>query len=396
MRRLAERRLGCGGIGLCLLTWWGLVHAQPGVVASDAAPGQSSTGQASPPPTGSFPSPESGEQAPSGATSPPGAASASGAVPAPPAEPASVAPAAPITPELLELCTSVDFKARHYCLMQLERAPALPPAAQGVLHRLANSDPDLHGRAGALYRRLYAAEPPPYSPVPREADDSPPALSEARERALPPGDPMRVVFAPTAFTRPTGVVGFNAFELGTGTLDVGVAEGVELGVQSAIPLGFVALGGLAKFALAFEGLAVGLRAHALVIKPLADVEPITLYGAGPMLTIGDYETYFNVGSQFYGSNVDDDALAIALPNVGGSIRLSGSTRLNAELYLPTGLGDAADLDLGDFMALLWGIRLFGDHLWGDIALLDPICDGCSEIYETIPLGIPFLNLGGNW
>jgi hypothetical protein len=268
-----------------------------------------------------------------------------------------------------------------------------------VLLRMASSDPLLSARARALYRRVYGAEPPPYTPVPPEPADLPPEEpdrdAQTREK-LPPGDPTRVIYGPTAFTRPPGVIGFNAFELGSGTLDFGVSENLQLGVQSAIPIGFLALGGLIKLGVKFKGGAVGLRGNALVIKPLADVEAILLYGAGPILTIGDYENYFNFSVPFYGVTVEGSSAGLALPNLGGSIRVSGATRLSAELFLPAGLGDQADLALGDFMALLWGVRVFGDNVWGDIALLDPICDGCAEIYQYIPLGIPFLNFGGNW
>jgi hypothetical protein len=42
------------------------------------------------------------------------------------------------------------------------------------------------------------------------------------------------------------------------------------------------------------------------------------------------------------------------------------------------------------------VRLFGQSVWGDIALADLICDGCGSLYRVLPLGIPFLNLGVGW
>jgi hypothetical protein len=47
-------------------------------------------------------------------------------------------------------------------------------------------------------------------------------------------------------------------------------------------------------------------------------------------------------------------------------------------------------------AAAWGLRVFGDSIWGDIALVDPFCDGCGSLYKAIPLGLPFLNLGTSW
>ena len=55
--------------------------------------------------------------------------------------------------------------------------------------------------------------------------------------------------------------------------------------------------------------------------------------------------------------------------------------------MPT-LLDEHSFEMGDLVAVLWGVRFIGDSFWGDIALLDPICDGCGDIYEVIPMGIP--------
>jgi hypothetical protein len=70
-------------------------------------------------------------------------------------------------------------------------------------------------------------------------------------------------------------------------------------------------------------------------------------------------------------------------------------RLGAEFYLPT-LTSGRDAGLGRIGVLLWGVRLFGETVWGDIALADPFCDGCSSLYRVLPLGIPFLNFGLSW
>jgi len=46
--------------------------------------------------------------------------------------------------------------------------------------------------------------------------------------------------------------------------------------------------------------------------------------------------------------------------------------------------------------VLWGVRLFGQSVWGGIALADLICDRCGSLYRVLPLGIPFLKLGVGW
>ena len=386
--RVTGRLVG-SWMGLALLGAWSVASAQPGAEASTEADGQPPAAPSSAPPTTSFPEPATPAETPPGATS--AAPAAAAAAPSPSAE---LEPGAPITPELLALCTSSDPAARRYCLTQLERAPELPPAAQAPLAELAASDPSLSARARALHRQHYGTEPA--APPPPPAEPAAPSAAP-KEAELPPGDPMRVLYSPTAFTRPARVFGFNAFELGTLTFDYGATKNVEVGIQTAIPIGFVSIGGLVKVGAAWDGGAVAVRGNVLAVQVLeSDVSPAVVYGAGPMFTLGNYERYLNVGAQFYGLTVDGESVGLALPNVGGSVRLTGATRIGAEIYLPAGLDEDLDFGLGEFAVLIWGVRLFGDHIWGDIALIDPFCDGCSDIYSVIPLGIPFLNIGGTW
>jgi len=86
-----------------------------------------------------------------------------------------------------------------------------------------------------------------------------------------------------------------------------------------------------------------------------------------------------------------------LPHAGFSLRVSLAVRIGAEAYLPGAYGsDVRNAGIGRVGVVLWGVRLFGNTVWGDIALADVICDGCGSIYRVLPLGIPFLNFGLGW
>ena len=52
--------------------------------------------------------------------------------------------------------------------------------------------------------------------------------------------------------------------------------------------------------------------------------------------------------------------------------------------------------IGKLGIIAWGVRLFSETIWGDIALVDLLCDGCGSLYSVLPLGIPFLNFGVGW
>jgi len=285
------------------------------------------------------------------------------------------------TPRLLALCESVDVVARTYCIEELERAADPRGLARGLLSEMAMHDEELHDRAAALHLHLYG--------------EASPAFEVARARRGPEGDPNRVVYAPTGFTRRAGDGGVNLFELGTFALDYGVTDEVQIGIQSAIPIGIATLGAIGKVGAPFEGGAASLTLNAIGLFPFVDGgdDPLFVYGGGPSFTIGDRRSYVNLGGLVYFFSVGRESVTFALPHIGGSYMISKRVRLGGEIYFPMGLSDDTDPALGEFVAVLWGVRIFGDAVWGDIALFDPICDGCEEIYRVIPLGIPFLNIG---
>ena len=101
--------------------------------------------------------------------------------------------------------------------------------AKETIAAMADQDPVLRYEAAETYVRLYG-KAPSSRPAPK-----PPSTTAS-------GDPMRVILAPTAFTRPQGTSSFNAFELGTLTFDHGITPNIALGLHTAIPIGAFVFG----------------------------------------------------------------------------------------------------------------------------------------------------------
>lgn len=310
-----------------------------------------------------------------------------------------------LDPELLALCRSSDPAARRYCLHAIAAQGDPGGEAKQVIADMAAHDPVFRDEAAGTYARLYGtapgvplppgALPPPPSPVP-EGRGQPAASRDGPDLARASGDPMRVVFAPTAFTRPEGTTSFNAFELGTLTFDHGFTRNVAVGLQTAIPIGAVVLGPTLRVGFPFEWGAVGVHLNALVFAPfVGNTNTYIIAGGGPILTLGNYDRYLNLGILAYAVTSNGDS--VVLPHAGFSLRVSRAVRIGAEAYLPGAYGrDVRNAGLGRVGIVLWGFRLFGDTVWGDIALADLICDGCGSLYRVLPLGIPFLNFGLGW
>ena len=295
---------------------------------------------------------------------------------------------------VLPLCESSQEAARRFCLDEVDRAGDPAGRARERVYLMAATDVGLHDLAAVVYRRIYGAEPPAYAAPTRARGERAAPSPTRRARRPGRGDTTRVIYSQTAFTRPPGEGVFNAYGLGTVAFDWGVTENLQLGFQTAIPIGFLPVIGLGKLGLAFDGGAVGFSAFGGFLAGfIADAPVIFLAGGGPLGTVGNADRYVTAGFPLVYATDEGDGVGVFVQNLGGSIRVSRRVRFGAELYVPFGF--EGDIPFGDLALLVWGVRIFGESLWADVALIDPICDGCSEIYEVLPLGIPFLNVGGD-
>jgi hypothetical protein len=119
-------------------------------------------------------------------------------------------------------------------------------------------------------------------------------------------------------------------------------------------------------------------------------------GGGPVLSLGNPDLFFNIGVLAYYATASHP-VGVIVPNLAASVRVSQRVRFGIEAYVPGVFShDTSDQGFGRIGAIAWGFRLFGDSIWGDVALVEPFCPGCSGIYSAIPLGIPFLNFGSSW
>jgi hypothetical protein len=284
-----------------------------------------------------------------------------------------------VQPQVLSLCRSPDPAARRFCLESLAKSGDPDGVARAQVADMRDHDVALRDLAGATYAQLYESAPA----------RAPQAVSSA-------GDPSRVVYAPTAFTRAAGAAAFNAYQIGFLTVDYGLSDNVTIGAQTIIPVGFFAGGVTLRGGVPFSGGAVGFYADGLFAAPFSGGSSGAVLLGGPMVTLGDPDSYFNLGVLAAWVKGSDSAGAFAA-HLGGSLRAGKRVRLGAEVYVPGFYGDEVkESGFGKVALFMWGVRIFSDSLWGDIALLDPICSGCGDIYRTIPLGIPFVNFGVGW
>jgi hypothetical protein len=151
-----------------------------------------------------------------------------------------------------------------------------------------------------------------------------------------------------------------------------------------------------------------------LLYPTTDLV-LLLYGGAPALTIGTRDFFLNVSLLVYGATVftrstewdvsgaeshswGDETFLFLSPNIGGSLRVSRSVKINMELHAPALLdADGSPVwEFGEVWAFAYGVRIFGQRFYGDVSLVVPIFPGVMEILQYFPIGFPMLNFGVQW
>ncbi len=131
---------------------------------------------------------------------------------------------------------------------------------------------------------------------------------------------------------------------------------------------------------------------------------VGVYGGGPVATFGDERLFFNASFLFGGRSTygdrelcyggacydDDNTRWLGIASVGVSWRLGRWVRLNASLSMPLHQDFEGN---GKTYVLFYGVRIFGEHLFGDIAMMMFFNEDTLEMFEYMPMGIPFLSFG---
>lgn len=212
-----------------------------------------------------------------------------------------------------------------------------------------------------------------------------------------PTDPesSRIIYGPTALPNEhPKKIKLTTFDLGLWQLDYAPNSHLNIGIQTAPPVGIFMLGGMLRYTHTLApNLHIGVFANAGVLGTFFGEGTVVYYGGGPMLTLGNSRRALNISILNYAANDDSSFGYAMLPGIGGSIQVSDRIKLNMEGYfITTPTGEEFVRKAG---AILYGMRIFSEtgSVYGDISFLAPIYDGAGGLYQYIPLGIPVLAFG---
>jgi hypothetical protein len=292
------------------------------------------------------------------------------------------------------------------------------PKPRSALLQLSKSSPD-----PAVARQVKAVLPVEAPPVEVAKPEKKPKPPEVKKPAfLQPGKPQkpivgrdkkavvkedwledpeatRVIWGLTALGREPGEGSWNIFNLGVWDFDYGVNENLQIGITTMVPIVFFAAVPHVKFNVPINdnvNFAINTTAGGLICYIGSCDLFVAVYGGGPILSIGTPKMLFNLNFPILGVTTNDDTDWLAIPSIGFAAQLSRRVKINLELYCPIAGFMDNGIGKGEFWLLLYGIRIFGEKIYGDISFALPIFEHMGDILEYTPFGFPLLGFGFQW
>ncbi|MCA9670992.1 MAG: hypothetical protein KC503_35590 [Myxococcales bacterium] len=218
----------------------------------------------------------------------------------------------------------------------------------------------------------------------------------------------RLGFGATARGRRKGEWGYTIIDLAYHEAEYGVTDWLEAGLATAVPVGFISFIAHVKISKALsDNVHLALDVRGGFWAPyVGDSDKFRLgaYGGGPILTATAGRLTVNAAVPVYGVTMSRERFdgreyfntLLVAPNIGLSLRLtqSGSVSLFAEYHmlLSPSFGDLN----GRLGAALYGVRLKGKKMYGDLGFFMPVFPDTDELVKFLPVGIPLLSMGYCW
>lgn len=219
----------------------------------------------------------------------------------------------------------------------------------------------------------------------------------SRYRRLDP-DQARAIYSHTAFSTPTGTFIGKSYNIGHWNFKYAVNRNVEVGGHLSVPVFFVHFGPFVKVTgQVNDWFSVGgfAQVHA-AFSYMDDGGAYFAYGGGPMASFGNPDLNLTVSAFIHGHHLDgaDEESWSVVPMISGAARVHRMVKLIVELWIPVVGTPREVLPMsGELAVLMYGIRLFGDEIFGDISFLWPITEDAWDFMQYMPMGIPLLNFG---
>jgi hypothetical protein len=279
---------------------------------------------------------------------------------------------------VLPLCSSPESATRRFCVEEILRLGDPARAARARLRELAVRDADLSPLAGEAVRTLYREAAPTFDPGSEELA----------------GANLMLAY-PSGWTTPKRRLSVSAIYGAYWDVNYGVTDWLEVGARTTTPVGLFIFAPQFKLSKTFDGGAVALHGLAGVFLPYwLDTTSLALVGGGPTLSLGTPARYLNLGVEAYSLLTENYNITVLLPHAGAISRITRRLSLALDVVIP-GIWSKryTDFGLGKQAVVLYGLRITGRDMWGDISFAAPICHGCGKVYNPFVLGIPLLGLG---
>ena len=299
---------------------------------------------------------------------------------------------------------------------------------KSYMRRAARLDPDPRTKAALMAAVMGVGRASAASPrsdddfevdlegSPEKRQGKPAPASRRTKYGFPDPESPRVIYGSTAFIREKGLWDWTITQLGLWNFDYGVTDWLEVGVLAAPPIVFFTAFPHVKIGTQLsKNVSIAVKVTGGLAYPyMEEIEGhFGIFGGGPILTIGNADMAFNISWPVYAVTVVEhdkvrydpvtyessapeneyETFWLMLPHIGFSARVHKRIKLNFELYAVAAEGFEYS---GEFWLFMYGIRIMGKRIFGDINFVVPLFEDSDEVLQYMPIGYPLLQFGFQW
>jgi hypothetical protein len=222
-----------------------------------------------------------------------------------------------------------------------------------------------------------------------------------QKKSLSDPDPTRVIYAPSAHSRMKGNWSFTSFNTAYWNFAYGITDDLDISLRTLVPMGIYLINPTIKVRWELSKYArIAMMGHVAILGffLIEDIEDRKVYtfSGGAIFTYGTRDTFLNFSVFYLSALTNEKHGYLIMPSIGGSIKIHRRVKLNIEVHHLI-LPQVEKHGYGKIWGILYGLRIYGHNIFGDISFAIPIIPEVTrEILSIFPIGIPFLSFGINW
>lgn len=218
---------------------------------------------------------------------------------------------------------------------------------------------------------------------------------EPRDPKALSSDPSSAFVFPTALQQPKGTFAAKGTYFFSWNFEYTMSDYAAVGLTTLVPIGVVGFAPNFKLTTSLTpNFHLGMVGAGGFIASLFSTRGNNMgsfFLGGGLATVGDSERAITFGTYIAGGQAGDSSYGhVLLLNANAFTRFTRSIKGIVDGVVP--VANHRRNVFADWGAILYGVRIGGNELYGDVGFLAPIYANAGKFYRYLPLGVPFVSL----